>query len=47
MITPEEMQTKQLEMQQKSIRWNMYIGIAGLIISALGLYWTTRSDRNR
>jgi hypothetical protein len=39
MLTSEELQNKQLELQSQSIKMSMYIGIAGLIISMLGLYW--------
>jgi plastocyanin domain-containing protein len=45
MLTPEELQTKQLEMQQQSLKINMYIGIAGLIISMLSLYWMSQPSK--
>jgi len=41
MITQDELELKRLQLQQ----WGMYIGVASLIISALGLYWTTRKPQ--
>lgn len=45
MLTAEELQAKQLDMQQQSLKINMYIGIAGLIISALSLYWASQPSK--